>query len=98
MMKFITVYKVTRHCGGPEEGGWWYNWYEPIETVCIPRRWAKKPNQHWEQIMTLIGQMKRKYADEIWGNIYSVLGGQEINVLAEETYREYESKVAPHYE
>lgn len=97
-MKFITVYKVTRHCGGSEEGGWWYNWYEPAETVNIPRRWAKKPNQHWNQIETLIGQMRRKYADEVWGNIYSVLGGQEINVLGEETYREFESKEVPHYE
>jgi hypothetical protein len=25
--KFITAYAVTRHYGGPEEGGWWYNWY-----------------------------------------------------------------------
>lgn len=25
---FLSVYLVTRHYGGPEEGGWWYDAYE----------------------------------------------------------------------
>lgn len=24
----VSVYAVTRHYGGPEEGGWWYNWQD----------------------------------------------------------------------
>lgn len=96
--KFITVYRITRHCGGAEEGGWWYNWYEPAETVYIPRRWSKKPNQYGGKIDTLKSQMQKKYAHEAWGNIYSVNGGLLIETRIEETYREYESKVAPHYE
>jgi len=24
---FMAVYEVTREYGGPEEGGWWYDWY-----------------------------------------------------------------------
>lgn len=25
----VTPYRVTRHYGGPEEGGWWYDWQTP---------------------------------------------------------------------
>lgn len=25
---YITIYVTTREYGGPEEGGWWYNWTE----------------------------------------------------------------------
>lgn len=25
---FLSVYRVTRHYGGPEEGGWWYDAWE----------------------------------------------------------------------
>jgi len=98
MIKFITVYSITRHYGGPQEGGWWYDWYVPIETIHIPRRWVKKPNQHRNQIETLKSQMKRKYADEALGNIYHSTGGKAIEAYIEETYREFESKVTPHYE
>lgn len=24
---YVSVYEVTRCCGGSEEGGWWYDWY-----------------------------------------------------------------------
>lgn len=96
--RFITVYRITREYGGHEEGGWWYNWHEAIETVHIPRRWSKKPNQHWNQIETLKGQMQRKYADEAWGNIYQANGGVQIDAYIEETYREFETTVTPHYE
>ena len=34
-MKYVNVYSVTRHYGGPEEGGWWYNAGEPIESRLI---------------------------------------------------------------
>ena len=32
---FITVYFVTREYGGPEEGGWWYDWYEMRESFDV---------------------------------------------------------------
>ena len=33
MIIYINAYAVTRHYGGPEEGGWWYNQGEPIASV-----------------------------------------------------------------
>lgn len=29
---FVTLYEVKSLYGGPEEGGWWYDWYTPIAT------------------------------------------------------------------
>lgn len=34
---FLVVYEVTRHYGGPEEGGWWYDRYHHTG-VAIPFR------------------------------------------------------------
>ena len=25
---YVTLYLITRHYGGLEEGGWWYNWHK----------------------------------------------------------------------
>jgi hypothetical protein len=30
---YLNVYAVTRHYGGPEEGGWWFNAGEPLASV-----------------------------------------------------------------
>jgi len=30
---YISIYEVGRAYGGPEEGGWWYDTYEYVETV-----------------------------------------------------------------
>lgn len=30
---YVSIYEVARAYGGPEEGGWWYDAYEYIETV-----------------------------------------------------------------
>ncbi len=35
MLIYINAYAVTRHYGGAEEGGWWYNAGEPIASVPI---------------------------------------------------------------
>jgi hypothetical protein len=34
--KLDGVYAVTRHCGGPEEGGWWFNALEHVESAPLP--------------------------------------------------------------
>ena len=32
-MKFVNIYEVSQHYGGPEEGGWWYTAGELVETA-----------------------------------------------------------------
>ena len=29
----VTTYCVERCYGGPEEGGWWYNWWTPVRVM-----------------------------------------------------------------
>ena len=28
---YVVAYGISRHYGGPEEGGWWYDWHEVLE-------------------------------------------------------------------
>lgn len=34
-LMYVNTYEVTRHYGGPEEGGWWYNHDEPIASIPV---------------------------------------------------------------
>jgi hypothetical protein len=34
-LMYLNVYEVTRHFGGHEEGGWWYNHHEPIASIPV---------------------------------------------------------------
>lgn len=34
-VRHVTVYEVTLQYGGPEEGGWWYNYYHPVLTRSV---------------------------------------------------------------
>jgi hypothetical protein len=84
--RWVTAYAVTRHYGGPEEGGWWFNWFTPVETIrSIDPEVTKEIMEHkWQGIKE--------------GDIYSVLGGVDLAVYREENPRQYESKIRPHYE
>lgn len=83
----INVYEVTREYGGPEEGGWWYNWSTCVATV-------QALNE--DDVPIVIDFLKARYIGA--GSIYSVLGGYEFNIVAEFTPGESESKERPHYE
>jgi len=86
-MTFVTAYEVTRHYGGPEEGGWFYNWYAPINTVT-----TSKSNAEW-----LVASFKKKYKDRVEGDIYSVLGGVAISVMMEDEPAENATTERPRY-
>jgi hypothetical protein len=85
---FVNVYSVTRHYGGPEEGGWYYNWLTCIES--FPCRFK---NRH-----EIMEYMESEHAEKRYGNIYSVLGGEDVELRWEESPSESESKERPHYE
>lgn len=85
---WVTVYAVTRHCGGGEEGGWWYNWYEPVTS-----QYALVPHAHARR-----AKLRDQYAKHAWGDIYSMGGGEEFHVIIEPTLHEYATTVRPHYE
>jgi hypothetical protein len=84
--KFVTAYEVTRHFGGSEEGGWWYNWYEPINSVPTSTPGA------------MSDYFKAQYGDRAQGDIYSVLGGVAVEVIVERKPCENRTTERPHYE
>lgn len=88
-MKFLNVYSITRHYGGAEEGGWWYNWYECIEVFPVRDKEQGEQLKQW-----LFEQHKGKKR----GDIYSVLGGTDVLVYLEDEPKKSETKERPYYE
>lgn len=88
MMKFVNVYLIDRRWGGPQEGGWWYNNYNCIETY---------PTRE-ENTNTVVEFLKNEHEDKAHGDIYSVLGGREIEIMIEDRPSQSETTERPHYE
>ena len=85
-IRFVTAYEVTRHYGGPEEGGWYYSWYDPIDSVP-----TSKPEE-------MVEEFKTRYEDRVQGDIYSVNGGTAVSVIIEDEPAGMKSTEIPHYE
>jgi len=74
---FVTAFAVTRHYGGPEEGGWYYDLYYPLKSRAIA------PDSSQEERKTHCDHLYNEFASFEEGNIGSVLGG--IAIAAYET-------------
>ena len=83
---FFNVYVITRHYGGAEEGGWWYNFTDLAFT--IPFIYGE------EAVKLLIKSQEGRVTDLQGGNINSVLGGQEAFVCIEKQVGESDSEPA----
>jgi len=93
--RFVTAYATTRHYGGAEEGGWWYNWDECLETKSIP---PCDDESMKAVLISIAEQWCEEYAHEHHGDIYSVLGGSEVWFALEYHAGEKASKETPRYE
>ncbi len=85
---YVNVYSITRHYGGPEEGGTWYNILDCIASVPVKGRKAARKE---------IKRLKKIYGKGR-GNIYSVLGGTLIQYSIEDTYAQSQTREAYRYE
>ena len=86
----ITLYLTTREYGGPEEGGWWYNWdynHTSIPTIFD----ADNVNASVKMLLDAAGH-------HIGGDIYSVLGGVQGWVRIERIAGSAKSTEIPRYE
>ena len=86
----ITLYLTTREYGGPEEGGWWYNWdynHTSIPTIFN----ADNVNASVKMLLDAAGH-------HIGGDIYSVLGGVQGWVRIERIAGSAKSTEVPRYE
>lgn len=89
---WLNIYTLSRRYGGPEEGGWYYNWQDLETAILVPAEWPE------EKIAELVALMEEAYARVAWGNLGGVLGGQEVIVVLENTKGETQSTTVPHYE
>lgn len=87
---FVGVYAITRHYGGGEEGGWWYNWAEHVLSIPLIEPGSA---EEIEQIKTFLSPRFEKE-----GDIYSVNGGVEYRFSPEINQGEDQSEHRPRYE
>lgn len=87
--RWVNAYAVTRHYGGPEEGGWWWDRYTSLASVPVCK------GQRAEAIRA---RLERHFAGEKHGNIYSVLGGVDVVVRIEDAPKASETTERPRYE
>ena len=85
---YINVYHVTRHYGGPEEGGWWYNAGQLVESVETTVGDADRVRV----------ELHEKHNHKNEGDIYSVLGGVLVEVTPEDHPGADWPAERPHYE
>ena len=86
----ITLYLTTREYGGPEEGGWWYNW--DYNHTSIPTIFDEDNNT------ASVKMLLDAAGHHIGGDIYSVLGGVQGWVRIERIAGSAKSTEIPRYE
>lgn len=102
---WLNAYIISREYGGPQEGGWWWNRRSCIhsEAAIQVKMWDFSedtdegvPNP--EALHDALARLCDRYRDLAWGDINSVNGGRDIEVLAEAKRAETESANRPMYE
>jgi len=100
-MFYINAYSETRHYGGPEEGGWWYNHLEPLASIPIE---AEEDDQgiitpkDQLQFDVQCDYLRETLSEYEYGDIYSVRGGSELAIIIQDHIAEEEPKYRPRYE
>lgn len=99
---YVNAYSISRHYGGPEEGGWWYDVHEPIMSVRVDEN-DIAPTLHEEDVEDAAKRIKELYVQRFRPmqpkhNRYSMIGGADIVVVIEETFAEFYPKERPRYE
>ncbi len=93
-VKYVNAYSVSRHYGGPEEGGWWYDAGEPLASMPLPENATDEQVEATkEYLRTLLGWPKQPRQGR-----YSVIGGDDFEVWVEEHPAKAFPETKPHYE
>lgn len=94
---FVTRYKVTRHYGGPEEGGWWYDRSEADETVFEGSVAAAKTER---DRLNEQAKAERLQPNGSYQGRFSVANNTDIIYKIEVTFKQWDDSddPRPHYE
>lgn len=84
---WVTAYDMDRLCGGPEEGGWWFDCGTVLETIPVVSTDVDKT----------IARLKKKYPKQ--GNRYScAYEGGDVEVWCDTKKGRNFPREYPHYE
>ena len=86
-MVFVTLYEVSREYGGPEEGGWWYNWLTPVKSIRCRRSQSEATQNR------LYKSAREEYGADRWSGRL-----KGATIMEENVSGEYETKRRPYYE
>lgn len=88
---YVVAYNISRNYGGPEEGGWYYDWTSILE---VHKVWD------WKGALKAMRELKDKYPQPRY-NRHSVLGREgdyHINMYYDIDQFPKESTERPRYE
>jgi len=54
-VEYVNLYAVTRHYGGPEEGGWWYDQGEPLKSTAVRKGRGLRLARRWNDYLNREG-------------------------------------------
>jgi hypothetical protein len=90
-MLFVNAYAVTRHYGGREEGGWWFDAGSPLASIpCLTNE------QCDEAIQRLRSIFEEEY--EALRDRFSVIGEADLRISVEDVIATPWPTERPHYE
>jgi hypothetical protein len=91
--RYINIYELDRHYGGPEEGGWWYDSGTPVVSLALP----DGTHEHEAQEAVDALRMVYTYANRMGSVLYPEDGYDYSVVLEEEPAKAYPTE-RPYYE
>lgn len=86
---YVTAYTVERHWGGPEEGGWYYDWHDFLDTVLVADLAEDQQEAHRQALA-------EKY-ENLANGVLRDPEGREVRVFFERYPGEFRSTVTPAY-
>ena len=92
---FVNTYFMERCYGGPQEGGWWYDCGEPIESInlgiCSQEEAEELRDERWEI-------WRKRNEEEGRRDISSVLSTGQYQTYIEDHFAVAFPSERPHYE
>lgn len=90
---FVAVVSISRHFGGREEGGWWYDWSN------VEKAWSFDNPRRARRFARRLEREEARYAPR--HDRFSVLGGTDVEIRRTrnpEALAEWQSRQRPRYE
>lgn len=89
---YVAVVETTRHCGGAEEGGWYYDWNQVVEIV--------ECEDGFRNLLVTVKALRESHPTCPRGR-HSVIGGADVTIYMtrnEKLIDSLQSKETPRYE